>query len=158
MSSQYGELRPTSGWDWFVSLGHPADFNWFRVLAVLLYGTLAVGVSQTLRRWTEGATYIQQGGHRVEHRPTFWLLVVLYCEVEQKRDAMLRRHTMNLVNRECLMCFNRRLIWIAINFNEEETYCANCSRAVWRVSYMSVFTTPFCIHVSKYIDLCWSEI
>jgi len=23
MSSQYGELRPTSGWDPFVSLGHP---------------------------------------------------------------------------------------------------------------------------------------
>jgi len=23
MSSQYGELRPTSGWDHFVSLGHP---------------------------------------------------------------------------------------------------------------------------------------
>jgi len=24
MSSQYGELRPTSGWDRFVSLGHPS--------------------------------------------------------------------------------------------------------------------------------------
>jgi len=23
MSSRYGELRPTSGWDRFVSLGHP---------------------------------------------------------------------------------------------------------------------------------------
>jgi len=23
MSLQYGELRPTSGWDRFVSLGHP---------------------------------------------------------------------------------------------------------------------------------------
>ena len=28
----------------------PANFNWFRVLAALLHGTLVVGVSQTLRR------------------------------------------------------------------------------------------------------------
>ena len=32
---------------------------------------LLVGVSQTLRRWTEGATYIRQGGHHVGHWPTF---------------------------------------------------------------------------------------
>ena len=31
-------------------LGTPAHFNGFRVLAVLLHGTLVVGVSQTLRR------------------------------------------------------------------------------------------------------------
>jgi len=30
-----------------------------------------VGVSQTLRRSAEGATYILQGGHHVGHRPTF---------------------------------------------------------------------------------------
>jgi len=36
MSSQYGELRPTSSWDRFVSLGHPANFNGFRVLASLV--------------------------------------------------------------------------------------------------------------------------
>jgi len=40
-------------------------------LAALLHGTLVVGVSQTLRRWTEGATYIWQGGHRTGHWPTF---------------------------------------------------------------------------------------
>jgi len=45
--------------------GTPAHFNGFRVLAALLHGTLVVGVSQTLRRWTEGATYIRQGGHHV---------------------------------------------------------------------------------------------
>jgi len=46
--------------------GIPANFNGFRVLAALLHGTL-VGVSQTLQRWTEGATYIRQGGHHVWH-------------------------------------------------------------------------------------------
>jgi len=30
--------------------GTPTNFNEFRVLAVLLHGTLVVGVSQTLRR------------------------------------------------------------------------------------------------------------
>jgi len=27
MSSQYGELRPTSGWDLLASLGHPSKFQ-----------------------------------------------------------------------------------------------------------------------------------
>jgi len=36
--------------DKFASLGTPANFNGFRVLAALLHGTLVVGVSQTLRR------------------------------------------------------------------------------------------------------------
>ena len=43
--------------------GTPANFNGFRFLAALLQGTLVVGVSQTLRRWTEGATYVRQGDH-----------------------------------------------------------------------------------------------
>jgi len=51
--------------------GTPANFNGFRVLAALLHGTLVVGVSQTLRRSTEGATYIRQGDHHVRHWPTF---------------------------------------------------------------------------------------
>jgi len=52
--------------------GTPANFNWFRVLAALLHGTLVVGVSQTLRRSTEGATYIRQGGHHVGPWATFY--------------------------------------------------------------------------------------
>jgi len=51
--------------------GTPANFNAFHLLAALLYGTLVVGVSQTLRRGTEGATYIRKGGHHVGHWPTF---------------------------------------------------------------------------------------
>jgi len=54
--------------------GTPANFNWFRVFAGLLYGILVVGVSQNLRRWTEGAIYIRQGGHHVGHWPTFLVL------------------------------------------------------------------------------------
>ena len=61
MSVQYRELRFISGWDYFVNLGHPANFNGFRGLAALLHGTLVVGVSQSLWHWTEGATYILAG-------------------------------------------------------------------------------------------------
>jgi len=49
----------------------PANFNRFCILAVLLHGTLVVGVTQPLRRWTEGANYIRQGGHHIQHWPTF---------------------------------------------------------------------------------------
>jgi len=67
MSPQYGDLRPNSGWDRFGIWGTPTNFSGFRDLAALLHGTPAVGVSQTLRRWTDGATYI----HHVGHWPTF---------------------------------------------------------------------------------------
>ena len=118
-SSQYGELRPTSGWHQFWSLGHPSKFQWVSllqrrhsseanqtlhdvwpspglvhymyifggscpvtkfyqvqnslcvqdlhspILAALLHGTWAVGISETLLHWAEVATYIRQGGHHV---------------------------------------------------------------------------------------------
>ena len=54
-----------------VVLGTPANFSGYRVLAALLHGTQVIGVSQTLRRSTEGATYVWQGDHHVGHWPTF---------------------------------------------------------------------------------------
>ena len=51
--------------------GTPANLNGFHVLAALLHGSQVVSVSQTLRRWTEGATYVRQGDHHVGHWPTF---------------------------------------------------------------------------------------
>jgi len=41
------------------------------ILAALLHGTRALGVSQSLWPSAEGATYIWQGGHHVGHRPIF---------------------------------------------------------------------------------------
>jgi len=46
-------------------------------LTALLHGTPVVGVSQNLRRWTEGATYTRQGDHHVGHWPTFLVSNVL---------------------------------------------------------------------------------
>jgi len=59
-SPQYGELQPTSGWDRSSSLGTPANFDRFRILAALLHGTWVVGVGQSLRHLTEGAMYRTQ--------------------------------------------------------------------------------------------------
>ena len=39
ISLQYGELRPANGWDPLASLGTPANFNGYRVLAALLVTT-----------------------------------------------------------------------------------------------------------------------
>jgi len=58
---------PTIWWTSAHQRLRSAHFNGFCVLAALLHGTLVLGVSQTLRRWTEGATYIWQGGHNVGH-------------------------------------------------------------------------------------------
>jgi len=47
-SSQCGELRSTNGWDRLASLGHPANFNAFRVFASLLHRRRSTEVYQTL--------------------------------------------------------------------------------------------------------------
>jgi len=58
--------------------GTPANFNWFRILASLLHGSQVVSVSQTLWRWTEGATYVRQGDHHVGHWPTFLVFLLFW--------------------------------------------------------------------------------
>jgi len=52
--------------------GTPANFNGFRILAALPHTTLVVGISQTWRHWTEGTTYIWQGGHHIGTWPTLY--------------------------------------------------------------------------------------
>ena len=73
MHLQYGQLRPTSGWErsgsWVV-WGTPANFNGFRVLAALLHGTPVVGVSQTLALHKRRPS-TRQAGHHVGHWATF---------------------------------------------------------------------------------------
>ena len=64
----------------------PANFNGFLVLAALLHGTLVVGVSQTLWHWTEGDTYVWQGGHRVGHWLTF---LVFICFKNKMLECLL---------------------------------------------------------------------
>jgi len=82
ISPQYSELRPTSGWDHFGSLGHPSCFQRLSRLGSVTARHVVVGVSQTLRRWTEGATNVRQGDHHVGHWPTFLVygLYFYHCD------------------------------------------------------------------------------
>jgi len=48
MSSQYGQLRPTNGWEWLVSLGYPSKFQRVSSLCSLLHRRLSTEVNQTL--------------------------------------------------------------------------------------------------------------
>jgi len=82
VSPQYGVLGPLAAEIGLPVWGTPANFDSFRVLAALLHGSEVVSVSQTLRRWTEGATYVWQGGHLVGHWPTFLVLynyLIFHC-------------------------------------------------------------------------------
>ena len=63
--------------------GTSPNFNGLRVLAALLHGSKVVSVSQTLRRWTEGATYVRQGDHHVGHWPPF-----LVCFISTSTDIV----------------------------------------------------------------------
>ena len=81
----FGPITAESG---LPVLGTPANFNGFRVLAVLLHDTLVVSVSQTLRRWTEGATYIRQGGHHVGQWSTFLVANEFYHVLELEKVAI----------------------------------------------------------------------
>jgi len=89
MSLHYGELRPTSGWDRFGSLGHPSYFQRLPHLGSVTARHVVVGVSQTLRRWTEDATCVRQGDHHVGHWPTF--LVIPFFNL--LHTLRLKRHS-----------------------------------------------------------------
>ena len=76
MSPQYGQLRPTSGWDHFLSLGYPVNFNGFRVLAALLHGNPVVGV-RNFAALNRGRHLYSAGGYHVGYWPTFLVCIVL---------------------------------------------------------------------------------
>jgi len=59
--------------------GTPSNSDGFRVLAALLHGTVVVGVSQTLRRYTEGATYTRQGGITLGIGPLSSFISIMLC-------------------------------------------------------------------------------
>jgi len=73
--------------------GTPANFNGFRLLAVLLHGTLVVGIRQTFRHWTEGATYIWQGGHHVGHKAH-----ILVSNVRNRKRSLSSKQWQNTDN------------------------------------------------------------
>jgi len=81
--------------------GTPANFNGFRVLAALLHGTLLVGVSQTLQRWTEGATYIRQGSHHIWHWPAFQSVYLISYIAVWQSTVYLRLYCSYVARSHC---------------------------------------------------------
>ena len=104
MSPQYGELRPTSGWDRLTSLGYTCKFQLVSRLGSVTARHLVVVVSQTWRHWTEGATYIRQGDHHVGHWPTF--LVVFNEQFHTKHlPLVLQAEKWKLIWSRMISCF-----------------------------------------------------
>jgi len=83
----FGELMAEICWRVWRT---PSNFNGLRVLEALLHGILVVGVSQTLplRRWTEGAAYIRQGGHNGPSCNSCWALAHILVVYEVSREPL----------------------------------------------------------------------
>ena len=82
-TSQYGELRPTSGWDLLASLRHPCKFQRVSRLGSVNARHSSSGRQAKLRRSTEDAIYIRQGGHHVGHWPAFLVLCLMWSRLTQ---------------------------------------------------------------------------
>ena len=115
MSSQYGELRPTSGWGLLVSLGQPCKFQRVLRLGSVTAGHSSSGRQPNVQRWTEGATYIRQSGHHVGHWPTFLVKTEIQSSLHHWSVGSLRLKgaltqimsycTFNVVN-----CFEKNIL------------------------------------------------
>jgi len=111
MSSQYGELQPTNGWDRFVSLGHPSKFQQVSRLGVITAPTLLTGGQPNFARYLGrlmGSTlYIHFGGScpwwnvarckiHLASKSCVLLYWQCYCTaLQQPASAKLRRGTRN---------------------------------------------------------------
>jgi len=97
MSLKYGELRPTNGWDWFVSWGTPANFNGFRVLASLYCSDVAE------RKRTKLCTmFVRLLGCRVHYIYIFGgscpvKAVTEFCQVQNSLCVQVLRYPIGLL-------------------------------------------------------------
>jgi len=80
-----------------------------RALAALSDSTRAAGVSQTVRRLSEGANYIRQGGHLVGHRPTFYSCV-LRCDSCLRTCDLVQMATGQLVTSQLVTHASRHKV------------------------------------------------
>jgi len=104
--------------------GTPANFSGFRVLAALLHGTLVVGVSQTLRRWTQGATYI--GPHSscivfsTVQRRSIWLtrvksVLTVDCDLRYvRRTTLYNDHSLQVQTFGWQFIFGCRIFYVEL--------------------------------------------
>jgi len=99
MSSHYGELRPTNGWDLLASLGYPCKFQ-FRVLAALLHGTLVVVVRQTAALNRGRHLYLAGRPSRcttflVKVSKILYLILIFIFNISEASGNLITKHTEN---------------------------------------------------------------
>jgi len=96
------------------------------------YCTVAVGVSQTLRCWTEGATYIRQGGHHVGHwhaqQPVIEYSFTYLCRASvirwQYRDLSITPHNFDHTSHIVFCSRIRHVIRQCLRQHSDVTYLA----------------------------------
>jgi len=97
-------------------------------LAALLHGTPVVGVSQTLRRWTEGATCIRQGDHHVGHLPTFQWCHILTLTKLLHSVFVIEVTFIHIIYNLCTVAFSALILLVV--HQEEHPACKKLSAEV----------------------------
>jgi len=69
-------LRPTNGWDWFGSLGHPCKFQWVSRLGSVTAWHSSSGHQPNFAALNRGHHLYSAGGHHLVHWPTFYFFGV----------------------------------------------------------------------------------
>jgi len=77
ISSQYGELRPTSGWDLLASLRHPCKFQPVSRLGSVTARHSSSGRQPNFVALNRGCHLYSAGGHHVGHWLTFLVYPIL---------------------------------------------------------------------------------
>ena len=123
MSLEYGELQPTNGWDWSVSLGHPRKCQWVSRLGFVTAPT-SLNRDQPNFAWCLGCYIIYTflgslAPNRILPGAKFTLRWILgyctalkqwtsakHCSVVSSRDRAAIAFDTGRSN--CLVCFNCR--------------------------------------------------
>jgi len=86
MSPQYGELRPTSGWDLFVSLRHPCKFQRVSRLGSVTARQSSSGCQRNFAALNRGCHLCSAGrpsrwalAHMLVYTKIMWLNFCIYC-------------------------------------------------------------------------------
>ena len=105
MSPQYGELRPTSGWDRFTSLGRPCKFQWLSGLGSITARQSSSDRQPNFLSWNRGRHLCSAG------RPSRWALahissLIWYIQSCAFKLLLLSKHAISLsvyIVDHCLM-------------------------------------------------------
>jgi len=129
MSPQYGELRPTSGWDRFVTLGHPTTFQLVSRLGSVTARHVLVGVSQTAP--------LNRGRHLCSAgRPSRWALAHnssckryrLHHKVLMKTTAWSEKIFKCGLLSVCLLSIYRDRLWVKLSTVESSCSVSTAHR------------------------------